>query len=117
MDLGLAAQLAGFREARAELEASILPLATSVDGRRFSFQASLYRLTLQAGGYVVLEGGGSARLGHLPPGRGPDRREDLAPARAAALRGADQRGGRRRCARHVGPPRLIRARTPTRAAG
>jgi uncharacterized protein len=65
MDPGLAAQLAGFREARAELEASILPLATSVDGRRFSFQASLYRLALQAGGYVVLEDGGSARLGQV----------------------------------------------------
>jgi len=36
MDPGLAAQLAGFREARRELEASVLPLATSVDGRRFS---------------------------------------------------------------------------------
>ena len=65
MDPGLAAQLAGFREARGELEASILPLATSVDGRRFSFQASLYGLALQAGGYVVLEDGGSTRLGQV----------------------------------------------------
>jgi hypothetical protein len=39
MDPGLAAQLAGFREARRELEASVLPLATSVDGRRFSGQS------------------------------------------------------------------------------
>jgi hypothetical protein len=53
MDPGLAAQLAGFREARRELEASVLPLATSVDGRRFSFHASLYGLPLQVGGYVV----------------------------------------------------------------
>jgi len=44
MDPALAAQLASFREARRELEASLLPLATSVDGRRFSFQASLYGL-------------------------------------------------------------------------
>ena len=65
MDPGLAAQLAGFREARRELEASVLPLATSVDGRRFSFQASLYGLSLQAGGYVVLEGGGVTRLGQV----------------------------------------------------
>jgi len=65
MDPGLAAQLAGFRDARRELEASVLPLATSVDGRRFSFQASLYRLSLQAGGYVVLEDGEITRLGQL----------------------------------------------------
>ena len=65
MDPGLAAQLAGFREARRELEASVLPLATSLDGRRFSFQASLHGLALQAGGYVVLENGGSARLGQV----------------------------------------------------
>ena len=63
MDPGLAAQLAGFREARRELEASVLPLATSVDGRRFSFHASLYGLPLQVGGYVVLEDGGVTRLG------------------------------------------------------
>ena len=49
MDPGVAAQLAGFREARRQLEASVLPLATSVDGRRFSFQASLYGLPLQVG--------------------------------------------------------------------
>jgi len=65
MDSGLAAQLAGFREARRELEASVLPLATSVDGRRFSFQASLFGLALQPGGYVVLEDGGIARLGQV----------------------------------------------------
>jgi len=40
-------------------------LATSVDGRRFSFQASLYGLQLQAGGYVVLEDGGTTRLGQV----------------------------------------------------
>ena len=65
MDPALAAQLARFREARRELEASLLPLATSVDGRRFSFQASLYGLQLQAGGYVVLEGDGLSRLGRV----------------------------------------------------
>ena len=65
MDPALAAQLARFREARRELEASLLPLATSVDGRRFSFQASLYGPQLQAGGYVVLEDGGTTRLGQV----------------------------------------------------
>src|ERR1700758_1521796 len=65
MDSGLAAQLAGFREARGELEASVLPLATSVDGRRFSFQASLHGLQLQVGGYVVLDDGGIPRFGQV----------------------------------------------------
>ena len=51
----LGSQLESFREARRDIEASVLPLATSVDGRRFSFQASLHGLELQAGGYAVLE--------------------------------------------------------------
>ena len=58
-------QLASFREARRTLEASVLPLATSVDGRRFSFQASLHGLQLQIGGYVILEDGGIPRLGQV----------------------------------------------------
>src|SRR5215472_13373588 len=65
MDSGLAAQLAGFRKARRELEASVLPLATSVDGRRFSFQASLHDLQLQVGGYIVLKDDGITRLGQV----------------------------------------------------
>ena len=65
MESGLGPQLESFREARRELEASVLPLATSVDGRRFSFQASLYGLQLQIGGYVMLEGDGSPRLGQV----------------------------------------------------
>jgi hypothetical protein len=62
---GLGPQVESFREARRNLEASVLPLATSVDGRRFSFQASLYGLQLPVGGYVVLEGDGTARLGQV----------------------------------------------------
>jgi uncharacterized protein len=62
---GLGQQLDTFREVRRNLEASILPLATSVDGRRFSFQASLYGLELQVGSYVVLEGGGTRCLGQV----------------------------------------------------
>ncbi len=64
-DSGLGSQLESFREVRRNLEASILPLATSVDGRRFSFQVSLHGLELQVGGYVVLEDGGTRRLGQV----------------------------------------------------
>jgi len=65
MDPALAAQLAGFRQARRELEASVPPLATSVDGRRFSFQASLYGLQILVGSYVVLDDGDRTRLGQV----------------------------------------------------
>jgi hypothetical protein len=41
-NVGIERQLDSFRAARREIEASVLPLATSVDGRRFTFQASLY---------------------------------------------------------------------------
>jgi hypothetical protein len=92
--LGIDRQLESFRAARRDIEASVLPLATSVDGRRFTFQASLYSLQLQVGSYAVLDGGGGVpRLGQvlalemdqqpgaeltLPPGAegcpgGPDR--------------------------------------------
>ena len=62
---GIRAQLDSFRQARHDIEASVLPLATSVDGRRFSFQASLHALQLQVGGYAVLEEGGARRLGQV----------------------------------------------------
>ena len=55
-------RLERFRAVRRDLEASVLPLATSVDGRRFSFQASLHGLELQTGGYVIL---GEGRLGQV----------------------------------------------------
>jgi DNA helicase HerA-like ATPase len=58
-------ELEAYRGLREALEASILPLATSVDGRRFEYQASLHGLELEAGGYVVLDAGGKARLGQL----------------------------------------------------
>jgi DNA helicase HerA-like ATPase len=58
-------RLARFRAVRREIEASVLPLATSVDGRRFSFQASLHGLELALGGYVVLEHEGTDRLGQI----------------------------------------------------
>jgi hypothetical protein len=60
--LALLEEYRGLREA---LEASILPLATSVDGRRFEYQASLHGLALEAGGYVALDAGGEVRLGQV----------------------------------------------------
>jgi DNA helicase HerA-like ATPase len=58
-------QLERFRALRRELEASVLPLASSVDGRRFTFQRSLHGLDVRLGGYVVLEDEGTQRLGQL----------------------------------------------------
>jgi len=54
-----------FRLLRRELEESILPLATSLDGRRFEFQARLDDLQLEVGGYVTLEHGTERRLGQV----------------------------------------------------
>jgi hypothetical protein len=54
-----------YRKVRGEIERGILPLATSVDGRQFTFQASLHHLEFQTGGYVVLEGEGVRRLGQI----------------------------------------------------
>src|SRR5690348_2674335 len=63
--LGFDRQLDSFRAMRRDIEASVLPLATSLDGRRFTFQASLYALQLQVGGYAVLDDGGVPRLGQV----------------------------------------------------
>ena len=52
------ASLEEYRGLRETLEKAVLPLATSVDGRRFSFQSSLHRLELEAGGYVAIDGDG-----------------------------------------------------------
>jgi DNA helicase HerA-like ATPase len=54
-----------YRRVREELERSLLPLATSVDGHSFEFQVSLHELELEAGGYVAIEGGDSTRLGQI----------------------------------------------------
>jgi len=54
-----------YRAVRRQLEEGILPLATSVDGRSFSYQASLHGLLLQAGSYVVLEQGSDRRFGQV----------------------------------------------------
>ncbi|MBX5443073.1 MAG: ATP-binding protein [Solirubrobacteraceae bacterium] len=53
------------RGLRERLERAVLPLATSLDGRRFTVQASLHDLRLRPGGYVVLDTGAGRRLGLL----------------------------------------------------
>jgi uncharacterized protein len=58
-------RLEDFRTLRRELERSVLPLATSVDGRRFRLQAPAERLELRVGGYVVLEAAGEPLLGQV----------------------------------------------------
>ncbi|HEY6683402.1 MAG TPA: hypothetical protein VI030_10530 [Propionibacteriaceae bacterium] len=54
-----------YRQMRSDRERNVLPLATSVDGRQFTFQASLHELQFQTGGYVVLEGVANRRLGQV----------------------------------------------------
>ena len=88
-----------YRAVRRQLEERILPLATSVDGRRFSYQASLHGLELQAGSYVVLEQDDGRRLGQVVTlGIGRHQGPDLAPAGAGGhraqvvIRGAEGEG-------------------------
>ena len=64
-DATMAARLAAYRGMRRELEEQVLPLASSIDGRAFAFQASLYGLDLETGGYVVLETEDGPRLGQI----------------------------------------------------
>ena len=53
------------RTVRRRIEEEMLPLATSLEGRSFSFQASLHGLSLQPGSYVVLEHDGESTLGQI----------------------------------------------------
>ena len=46
---------------RRELEAAVAAVASSVDGRRFTFQCSIHDLSLRPGGYVSIDG----RLGQV----------------------------------------------------
>lgn len=59
------ASLEEYRGIREALETAVLPLATSVDGRRFRFQTTLHGLEFEAGGYVRLASDGSSRLGQV----------------------------------------------------
>jgi DNA helicase HerA-like ATPase len=61
----LGGRLAEYRALRHEIEANVLALATSVDGRRFAFQAPLEPLELRAGGYVELQTPTGRWLGQL----------------------------------------------------
>lgn len=61
MEATLTARLADYRNLRREIERNVLPLATSVDGRTFEFQAPLEPLEIRVGGYVTLDG----RLGQI----------------------------------------------------
>ena len=61
----IARGLERFRAVRRSLEEAVLPLATSLDGRRFTFQASLHGLELQLGGYVVIEQGERSEFGQV----------------------------------------------------
>lgn len=63
---GLPERLSDYRALREQLERAVLPFASSLDGRRFSVQASLHDLQLHPGGYVALdEAAGGTRLGLL----------------------------------------------------
>jgi DNA helicase HerA-like ATPase len=64
VDVSLA-ELEEYRGRREALESAVLPLATSVDGRRFEFQASLHGLELETGGYVSVDVAGQPRLGQV----------------------------------------------------
>jgi uncharacterized protein len=64
-DLGVPERLAAFRRVRSEVEQSILPLATSIDGVEFELQASLHHLQLRRGSYVMLAEGRRESLGQI----------------------------------------------------
>lgn len=88
-------RIAIYRATRREIERAVLPLASSVDGRRFEFQASLDDLRLQAGGYVVLDTGAGTLLGQVLTLRiAPLNVEDLDPdaSRATHVRAAQGMG-------------------------
>jgi uncharacterized protein len=61
----VATRMSEYRAVREQIERSIAPLATSVDGFSFELQASLHDLRLRRGGYVVLSTDGIDRLGQV----------------------------------------------------
>ena len=84
-----------YRAVRQQLEEQVLPLATSVDGRRFSYQASLHGLALLAGSYVTLEQGSERRLGQIVT---------LGVGQRQGIELGLERGGRGRAPRAGGDP-------------
>lgn len=63
-DTDLAGQAERYRDLRRALEAGILPLATSLDGRSFRLQAPV-GMPLRTGGYVTLETAAGPLLGQV----------------------------------------------------
>jgi hypothetical protein len=61
----IANQVRQYRQAREYVERHVLARATSVDGVRFTLQASLHDLTLKRGGYALLELGSRTWLGQI----------------------------------------------------
>src|SRR3954465_4016610 len=64
-EAAVALHVAQYRQTREYVERHILALATSVDGVRFTLQASLHDLTLRRGGYALLELDGRTWLGQV----------------------------------------------------
>jgi uncharacterized protein len=58
-------RVSAYRVLREELERTLLPLASSLDGLTFEFQASLHDLPFRCGSYVVLESANGWRLGQV----------------------------------------------------
>jgi DNA helicase HerA-like ATPase len=58
-------RIEAFRDLRRTVEGAVLSQATSVDGRRFTFQARVDDRGLRLGGYVVIEGPDNAQLGQI----------------------------------------------------
>jgi DNA helicase HerA-like ATPase len=54
-----------YRALRREIEANLLQVATSIDGRRFTFQAPISTTSLLPGLYVALELEGETRVGQV----------------------------------------------------
>ena len=61
----MSGQVARYRDVRDRIERDMLPLATSVDGLMFEFQAALHGLELKRGAYVVLEHEDGDRYGQI----------------------------------------------------
>jgi hypothetical protein len=128
----LAQELAEYRSVREQIERHILPLATSLDGYGFGFQASLHDLALRRGCYVVVGAGEAQRLGQVTDlrietveahsstaGGGHDVRLRLATGSGTVLAGAG-RSFHDEPVRAASPEEVgawwERARTPGRAA-
>jgi hypothetical protein len=80
------AHLARHGSLRRELEGAVQPVATSIDGRRFTLQAPLAGSTLQPGGYVML----GDRLGEVTAlrlGEAPGPEHELEDGRARRAEG------------------------------